>query len=62
MWFAGIDWANDHHDVVVIDADGHQVGTRQVSHTPAGLSDLTDFLLSISGAERKEAQAFGVPL
>ena len=19
MWYAGIDWANDHHDVVVID-------------------------------------------
>ena len=57
MWFAGIDWADDHHDVVVIDADGHQLGTRRVSHTPAGLSDLTDFLLSISGAERKEELA-----
>ena len=57
MWFAGIDWADDHHDLVVIDADGHQVGTRRVSHTPAGLSDLTDFLLSVSGAERKEELA-----
>jgi transposase len=28
-----------------------------VSHTPAGLSDLTNFLLSISGAERKEELA-----
>jgi len=57
MWFAGIDWADDHHDLFVIDADGHQVGTRRVAHTPAGLSDLTAFLLSISGAERKEELA-----
>jgi transposase len=57
MWFAGIDWADDHHDVVVIDADGHPVGTRRVPHTPAGLNDLTDFLLSSSGAGRKEEVA-----
>jgi transposase len=54
MWFAGVDWADDHHDVVVIDAGGHQVGARRVTHTSAGLAELTDFLLSISGAERKE--------
>jgi transposase len=57
MWFAGIDWADDHHDVVVIDADGHPVGTRRVPHTPAGLNDLTDFLLFSSGAGRKEEVA-----
>ena len=57
MWFAGVDWADDHHDVVVIDADGRQVGARRVRHTPAGLTELTDFLLAISGAERKEELA-----
>ncbi len=57
MWFAGVDWADDHHDVVIIDADGRQVGARRVTHTPAGLAELTDFLLSISGAERKEELA-----
>ena len=53
MWFAGVDWADDHHDVVVIDADGQQVGARRVTHTPAGLTELTDFLASITGPERK---------
>jgi transposase len=53
MWFAGIDWADDHHDVVVIDGDARQVGARRVTHTPAGLSDLTEFLASITGPERK---------
>lgn len=56
-WFAGIAWADDHHDLVVIAADGKPLGTRRVSHTPAGLSDLTNFLLSISAAERKEEWA-----
>ena len=57
MWFAGVDWADDHHDVVIIDGDGRQVGARRVTHTPAGLAELTDVLLSISGAERKEELA-----
>ena len=33
MWFAGIDWADDHHDVVVIDGEARQVGVRRVTHT-----------------------------
>jgi transposase len=43
--------------VVVIDADGRQVGARRVMHTPAGLAELTGLLLAISGAERKEELA-----
>ena len=57
MWFAGIDWADDHHDVVVIDGEARQVGVRRVAHTPAGLSELTEFLSSITGPERKEELA-----
>jgi len=53
MWFAGIDWADDHHDLVVIDGEGQQVGARRVKHTPAGLTELTEFLASITGPERK---------
>jgi transposase len=53
MWFAGVDWADDHHDLVVIDAAGQQVGARRVAHTPEGLTELTDVLLAISGPERK---------
>ena len=57
MWFAGIDWADDHHDLVVIDGQGQQVGARRVKHTPAGLTELTDFLASITGPARKEELA-----
>jgi transposase len=53
MWFAGLDWADEHHIVVLIDGEARQVGVRRVTHTPAGLTELTDFLASITGPERK---------
>lgn len=57
MWYAGVDWADTHHDVVVIDGDGHQVGNRRVEHTKAGLETLMQFLEGISGPGQKEQMA-----
>ncbi len=54
MWYAGIDWADTKHDVVVLDETGHQVASKRVSHTQAGLSDLTKFLEGITGPAQKE--------
>jgi transposase len=48
MWYAGLDWADQHHDAVVIDETGRQVGALRVPHTKAGLTDLTRFLLGIA--------------
>ena len=48
MWYAGIDWADTHHDALVIDEVGHQVGSVRVAHTKAGLADLNQFLLAIA--------------
>jgi transposase len=44
MWYAGIDWADDHHDVVVIDAAGKRVSSLRVPHTVEGLAKLVAFL------------------
>jgi transposase len=44
MWYAGIDWADEHHDVVVLDDAGQRVASLRVAHTAAGLSQLTAFL------------------
>ena len=57
MWYAGIDWANDHHDALVIDETGHQVGTLRVNHTPAGLAKLNTFLQNIIATAPKEQMA-----
>jgi transposase len=57
MWYAGIDWANDHHDALVIDEKGHQVGTLRVDHNPQGMSKLDAFLEKIVGDAPKEEMA-----
>jgi transposase len=57
MWYAGIDWADDDHDAVVLDDSGHVVTTLRVSHTPAGLAQLTSALEQICGPDAKEQMA-----
>ncbi len=34
--FGGLDWADDHHDVVILDRDGQIVADFQFAHSPAG--------------------------
>lgn len=48
MWFAGIDWADRHHDLVVIDETGRRVAQLRVDHTPEGLAKLVSFLREIA--------------
>jgi transposase len=48
MWFVGIDWADQHHDVVILSATGERVGQRRVAHSAAGLEELTSWLLDLS--------------
>lgn len=45
MWYAGIDWADTEHDVVVIDEAGRKVASLRVEHTASGLNKLIRFLL-----------------
>lgn len=36
--FCGIDWAEDHHDVALVDADGKLIAKRRISDDPAGFA------------------------
>jgi transposase len=47
LWYAGIDWADQHHDVVVIDATGQRVATTRVAHSAEGLDALVTFLKGV---------------
>ena len=50
MWYVGLDWADTHHDVAVLDEAGHPVAKMRVAHVaPAaeGLGQLTAFLLEL---------------
>ena len=53
MWYAGIDWADDHHDAVIIDADGQLCGKTRVAHSVAGLTELTSILTRIAGPDAR---------
>jgi hypothetical protein len=48
MWFAGIDWADTHHDALVIDETGQRAGSLRVAQTKAGREELKRFLLGIA--------------
>jgi hypothetical protein len=47
MWYAGIDWADQHHDAVVIDEGGQRVAAIRVAHDADGLAKLSTFLQGI---------------
>lgn len=48
MWYVGLDWADTHHDIVVLDDAGRRAGSRRVAHSQEGLEDLKQFLLGIT--------------
>src|SRR5438046_7805060 len=57
MWFTGVDWADAHHDALVLDERGRQVGSLRVDHTPQGLAKLNAFLEQVTGPNQKEQMA-----
>jgi transposase len=42
--YCGIDWATDHHDIAVVDADGRVVARRRIGNDAAGFAQLLTLL------------------
>jgi predicted NBD/HSP70 family sugar kinase len=42
--FCGIDWAEAHHDVAIIDGDGQLVAKKRITDDPAGFAELIEAL------------------
>ena len=42
--YCGIDWAENHHDVALVDAEGKLVAKRRIADSAAGFADLTAML------------------
>jgi transposase len=55
--FCGIDWATEHHDVAVVDDDGHVVARGRVSNDAAGFATLLTLL-----AEAGDSAAETIPV
>jgi hypothetical protein len=60
-WFVGVDWGSEKHQVCVLDQHGTVAGERSFPHGGAGLAELGDWLLSITGAANTIAVAIEVP-
>ncbi len=57
MWFTGIDWADTHHDTVIIEESGKKLTSFRVAHTHEGLTELTSRLETVCGSNNKAAMA-----
>ncbi len=55
MWYVGLDWADTHHDVEVLDEAGLRVGVRRFAHSHDGLNELKAFLLGIAASPEELA-------
>jgi hypothetical protein len=45
--FCGIDWAEDHHDIAVVDRDGRLLARRRIGDDAAGLAQLLNLLAGL---------------
>ena len=61
MWFAAVDWGSEKHQGCVLDARGGIAGEREFSHNGAGLAELCDWILSITGDANGVGVAVEVP-
>lgn len=51
MWFTGIDWADDHHDICVLQESGLKQLEKRIPHTVQGVASLIKQLVQITGPD-----------
>lgn len=61
MLSVGIDWAESHHDVCVMAADGQVLGKRRVDDSVAGVSEIHGLVAECSGEDDEEV-AVGIEI
>ena len=52
VWFVGVDWASQSHQVCLVDARGECLGERAVAHGGLGIEELCDWLCHGNDQER----------
>ena len=51
--FCGIDWAEDHHDVALVDAEGNLVAKRRIGDDAAGFATLLQLLAAAGDSSQQ---------
>ena len=59
-WFAGIDWGSERHHACLVDSEGTIIAARECSHSGAGLAELADWLIRMTGAASEVVAAIEV--
>lgn len=49
MYFAGIDWADDHHDITVWDEQAKELDSLRIQHSHKGFQTLSERLKAVAG-------------
>src|SRR5215468_9488583 len=60
-WFAGVDWGSAKHQACLLGVQGTIVGEREFPHSGKGLSELADWILSMTRIASAVAVAVEVP-
>jgi transposase len=58
--FVGVDWAEDHHDVCVMDETGEVLGKRRVANSVGGVAELHELVGAFT--EEAEEVVFGIEI
>ena len=60
--FCGIDWAEAHHDVAIVDENGQLVAKKRIADDPAGMAQLVELFAGVGdGAEDQIPVAIETP-
>ena len=51
LFFAGIDWGKNSHQVCVVDREGSPVGEKSFRHSGTGLFEMTRWIQEVSGSD-----------
>ncbi|MEU6188115.1 IS110 family transposase [Nocardia sp. NPDC047038] len=49
--YCGVDWAEGHHDIAIVDHEGKLVAKRRIGDNPAGFAELTQLLTDAGDTE-----------
>jgi transposase len=49
--YCGIDWAEGHHDIALVNDDGKLIAKRRINETPDGIAELTAMLAAAGDSE-----------
>ena len=61
MFNVGIDWADAHHDIYIVDDEGKKIDSFQIDHNPEGMTSLLEKIRKLPAAKEQILFAIETP-